>query len=133
MLSPEGIELDEVEGVKPEGVGVEEPEDEKKRKLFRILAIFAIVFVLVLILIIVLVVTLAPCTSTAKEAANAKSGKISDYMERVVVEPRSNYESKLENLGLMYHDEPTIEWSICDEDRYWNEEGMIRIKGRAEK
>jgi len=39
----------------------------------------------------------------------------------MTVDPRSDYESKVEALGLMYHDEPSIEWSDCDEDAYWNE------------
>ena len=83
MLAPESIELDEAEETKPETEADEtfkDPDDLKKKKLFRVLTISIVVFILVLILIIVLVVTLAPCTSTAKESANRKSGKISDYM-----------------------------------------------------
>lgn len=34
---------------------------------------------------------------------------------------------------MYYHDEPTIEWTSCDADRYWNEQGMIEISGKAEK
>ena len=90
-------------------------------------------FIFVLILVIVLVTQLAPCTSTAKEEANRLPGDENPKFKRVVIEPRPNYESELESFGLMYHDEPTIEWSICDEDRYWNEEGMMEIHSDKEK
>ena len=47
--------------------------------------------------------------------------------------PRPGYELKVETLGLLYHDEPSIEWSSCEEDAYWNEEGAIEISIDAEK
>lgn len=74
-----------------------------------------------LILTITLAVTLGNCTPEAKENANKKSGWVSDHMKRVVIEPRLDYESKVEKLGLMYHDEPSIDWGECEDEAYWNE------------
>lgn len=34
---------------------------------------------------------------------------------------------------LWYHNEPTIEWTTCDQEPYWNERGMIEISLEAEK
>jgi glutathionylspermidine synthase len=34
---------------------------------------------------------------------------------------------------LTWHDEPSTEWSSCEEDPYWGEEGAIMITGEAEK
>jgi len=46
--------------------------------------------------------------------------------------PRKDYESKVENDFLTYHDEPTIEWSYCEDDAYWNELGAAVISSEAE-
>lgn len=54
-------------------------------------------------------------------------------MQRAVIKPRSDYESKVEELGLTYHNEPSISWSDCDEEAYWNEQGAIYINSKADK
>jgi len=46
--------------------------------------------------------------------------------------PRMDYAEKVEKYYLTYHDEPTIEWSYCEDDAYWNEEGAVMISSEAE-
>jgi len=46
--------------------------------------------------------------------------------------PRKDFGDKVENLKLTFHDEPTIEWSFCEIDSYWNEEGAAVISRKAE-
>lgn len=54
-------------------------------------------------------------------------------MERLVIRPRPDYWRELESQGVYYYEEKAIEWSRCEHDTYWNEEGMLRISQKAEK
>lgn len=90
------------------------------------LCIASICLLLVVITIIIIAVAF-PCSSDIKQELNSKPGCINDHFCRQVIEPRSGYESRVEDLNLTFHDEPSIEWSDCEEDAYWNEEGAIMI------
>ena len=48
------------------------------------------------------------------------------------MKPRKDFAQKVESLKLTFHDEPTIEWSYCESDAYWNEEGAAVISSKAE-
>lgn len=63
---------------------------------------------------------------------NKQSGEISARMKRVVLPQRPNFESRLEERNLSYADEPGVEWSECEEDAYWGDEGAIEITAEAE-
>lgn len=39
----------------------------------------------------------------------------------------------MEYLSIYYHDEVAYEWSDCESDLYWGEEGAIQISQKAEK
>ena len=47
--------------------------------------------------------------------------------------PRPDYMSKVEALGLSYHDEPSLSWSTCEEQAYWDEQAAIEISPEHEK
>ena len=99
----------------------------------KLMTILGIVGILIVVISIILIIVFAPCTSNVKEELNKKSGVISDKMARKVMTPRAGYEDKMEALGLSYYDEPSNEWSSCETDSYWNEEGAIEISAEAEK
>lgn len=53
-------------------------------------------------------------------------------MTREVVDPRSDYTSKLEKYNIMYYNEAALEWpNSCAIDEYWNEKGMVKISEQA--
>ena len=76
---------------------------------------------------IALVVTISAVVivncNAVRTSLNKQNGQLSDKLARRVVDPRSGYGGKVEAQGLWYHDEPTIEWTSCDEESYWNERG----------
>jgi glutathionylspermidine synthase len=54
-------------------------------------------------------------------------------MKRVVVKPREDLEEKALWNKVLYVEERGIEWSDCEWDNYWNEEGKVVISQKAEK
>jgi len=48
-------------------------------------------------------------------------------MARKVVKPRSDMEEQVMKHNVAYYDEVSIEWSECEVDTYWNEEGELEI------
>jgi hypothetical protein len=55
------------------------------------------------------------------------NGFVSKDFSRETISQRKNYKSALEKYFLFYHDEEGIEWTICDKDMYWTEEGVAVI------
>ena len=59
---------------------------------------------------------------------NKMPGFISSEMSRVVVTPNSGmYTRILKNNMQLIAEEDAIQWSDCEWDVYWNEEGKIVI------
>ena len=110
---------------------VEAPEQSHKCNKYLLAVV--IVFSLMIISSIIVTHTVFACNTGARSNANKQSGHISDHFKRVVVEPRIDYKKRVEALGLSFHDEPSIEWSQCEEEAYWNEEGIIQISAQAEQ
>lgn len=54
-------------------------------------------------------------------------------MKRVVITPRPDLEARALWSTVSYADEPAIQWSACEYDNYWNEEGQVVISQDAEK
>lgn len=86
-----------------------------------------------LLLLITLIVVLSQlCYSSIRDDLNKKNGILSPHLRRKVIKPRPNFEETVFSQNLTYHDEPTIEWSYCETDAYWNEEGAAIISSSAE-
>lgn len=54
-------------------------------------------------------------------------------MARKVVTPRKDFQLKLLQYNLFYYDEFALDWSSCEHDTYWNEEGAAEISAEGEK
>ena len=75
---------------------------------------------------------MSKCDKTIIAGLNKQPGTIGPGFKRVVIKPRPNYQERVEALGLTYHDEPALEFSQCEEQAYWNEEGAIALSAKAE-
>lgn len=67
-----------------------------------------------------------------RKILNSKPGRINGDFKRVLLTPRPDYQTKVEAQGLLYHDEPAIEWSSCDVQGYWEEDAAIQISAEQE-
>jgi len=86
-----------------------------------------------LLLIITLIVVLTQlCYTSIRDGLNKKNGIISPHLRRKAILPRPGFQDTVFKQTLTYHDEPTIEWSYCETDAYWNEEGAAIISSDAE-
>lgn len=83
--------------------------------------------IIVIILIIVIAVATGCNGNEVRDKLNAENGSIAKGFKRLVKTPRPDYEAKVEALGLTYHDEPSLEWSNCEQQAYWDERGAIQI------
>jgi len=53
-------------------------------------------------------------------------------MKRVVVKPRESYDEILDSQNLWNHNEAALNWTSCEKQPYWNEEGMVELSKKAE-
>lgn len=53
-------------------------------------------------------------------------------MSRIKVEPRPDYQAKLNKYSMFYYDEIGIVWAACGAwDTYWSEKAYVKISGEA--
>ena len=53
---------------------------------------------------------------------------MNEHFSRVVIKPRRNYDDILEEKHKMwYHGEPALNWSHCEQQKYWDEKGQAEI------
>lgn len=60
-------------------------------------------------------------------------GIVSEHLRRDTVTARPDYQQQLLKHEFTYYDEATIEWSNCESQPYWNDEGMVTLSAEAEK
>ena len=114
----------------------EEEEDEEEqagKKKGRNVFFCICCCVLVIVVVIIIVAAGGACEPTIMVGLNKQPGQISKNLKRVVIEPRSNYMQEVEALGLTYHDEPSLEFSSCEEQAYYSESAAIEMTDEAER
>ena len=111
-------------------VKIEEDKENEKRmkKLKKKLSTFASVVLFVVIVGGALNYLMRCNTRKVRNELNKESGFISDNMKRVVITPRKNLEESTLWNKLLYAEEDAIEWSECEYDTYWNEEGKVALQ-----
>lgn len=67
-----------------------------------------------------------------KAAANALNGNYSPDFQRRLITPRPDRLQQLNKYNMYYGDDIALEWSGCENDVYWHEEGMASISSKAE-
>ena len=61
------------------------------------------------------------------------NGYISNDFSRTLVKPREDFRDQLDKYKIHYYDETGFQWSMCEEEAYWSEEGKADISAKAEK
>ena len=90
------------------------------------------IFCFVAIVVIVILAIVLPCKTKVREGLNKMPGLISPEFSRKIQTPRKNFDDIVEKDNLFFANEPTNEWSHCEFDAYWNEEGAAEISSRSE-
>lgn len=91
----------------------EEEESSARRKLY--LYVFIAVAIVFMIVVVVAVTLSTMCEETLQNFFDRAPNVVSSGMKRVRVSARPDYQSKVESLGLIYHDEPSLLWSECEQ------------------
>ena len=68
-----------------------------------------------------------------RDELNKQPGFISEHMSRKVITPRVDLEQNVLRNSITYFQEGGTQWSDCEWDIYWNEEGKVDISQKAEK
>ena len=63
---------------------------------------------------------------------NSLNGFISQDFSRVLITPRDDFRAQLDKYKIYYYDETGFQWSMCEEETYWNEEGKADISANSE-
>lgn len=101
----------------------EENQSHDKNKLHLYIVAGCCLFVIILTIIIVVVV--GSCDEGSSVTFDRDNGMITENFRRLTLTPRPDYMSKVEKLGLVYHDEPSLSWSDCEEEPYWNDKRAV--------
>lgn len=89
--------------------------------------------ILIIVIIVVVTIVASACDGNkVRDSLNKEQGVMSPDFARKTITPRPDYQAKVEALGLTYHDEPSLMWSKCELEEYWDEKGAIEITPKAE-
>lgn len=84
-------------------------------------------------LLLSLIMYLSWCSpGTVQPELNMQSGYISKDMRRQVITPTSQRYYNCYKNNISYCDDNALQWSKCEAQSYWNEEGMVVISQKAE-
>ena len=78
-------------------------------------------------IVIVLVLTLGCKDRALRDELNLQNGLISRHFSRQQITPRANLADNPVMSQLLYMEEQSLQWSECEFDTYWNEEGKVSL------
>ena len=71
-------------------------------------------------------------TDAIRTKLNGENGFISDDLSRITVTPTAQRLENCNKNNITYCDDNALQWSRCESDTYWNEEGMAVISEESE-
>ena len=86
---------------------------------------FGYFFILTTIAVCAFLIMFSCDPNAVRTKLNKMPGVLNENLERRVIANVPGRDGRLYNNKIFYGDDPSLDWSSCESDLYWNEQGMV--------